>query len=50
MADGCSLMNLILRQFEAIKFASDWKKIGQQRGAKKYKGEFARAVYESQTG
>jgi len=26
MADGCSLMNLILRQFEAIKFASDWKK------------------------
>jgi hypothetical protein len=50
MADGGSLLNLILWQAEAIKFASDWKKIGLQRGGKKYKGAYARSVYESRTG
>jgi hypothetical protein len=35
---------------EAIKFATDWKIIGQQRGGKKYKGAFARSVYEARTG
>ncbi|KIM73049.1 hypothetical protein PILCRDRAFT_734393 [Piloderma croceum F 1598] len=49
-ADGGSLLSLILRQLEAIKFASDWKIIGQQRGGKKYKGAFARSVYEARTG
>ena len=50
MTNSDSLLNLILRQAEAIKFAFDWKKIGQQRGGKKYKGDFARSVYESRTG
>lgn len=49
-ADGDSLLSLILRQLEAIKFVTDWKIIGQQRGGKKYKGAFARSVYEARTG
>ena len=48
--DGGSLLNLILRQAEAIKFTFDWKKIGQQRGGKKYKGDFVCSIYESCTG
>ena len=50
VAHGRSLLSLVLRQMEVIKFASDWKKIGQQRGGKKYKGAFARSVYEARTG
>jgi len=49
-ADRGSLLSLILRQLEAIKFATDWKIIGQQHGGKKYKGTFTCSVYEICTG
>lgn len=40
---------MLLRQIEAIKFASDWKKKGQQVGGKVFKAKFINCIYEART-
>jgi hypothetical protein len=46
---GYCFIHNFLKQIEAIHFASDWKKKGQEPGGKKIKANFARTVYQSHT-
>jgi hypothetical protein len=47
---GQSFLHLLLKQTEAIKFASDWKQRGHEPGGKAYKTTFARSIYLVRTG
>jgi hypothetical protein len=47
---GQSFLHLLLKQTEAIKFASDWKQKGREPGGKAYKTAFARSIYLARTG
>ena len=49
-AEGHSLLQVLLRGCEAIKFAVDWKHRGQRPGGKKFKTNFTRSIYEARTG
>ena len=39
-----------MTQLETLKFVVDWNKIGGEAGGKKFKGRFARDVYQARTG
>jgi hypothetical protein len=45
-----SFLHNLLKQLEAIKFASDWKCKGQEPGGRIYKKAFARSIYFAHTG
>src|ERR1700685_2657322 len=45
-----SFLHKLLKQLEAIKFASDWKRKGQEPGGRIYKREFTQSIYFAHTG
>jgi hypothetical protein len=45
-----SFLHKLLKQLEAIKFASDWKRKGREPGGRVYKKAFARSIYFARTG
>ena len=45
-----SFLHKLLKQLEAIKFASDWKRKGQEPGGRIYKREFTQSIYFTHTG